>query len=192
METHREEWLPVDTCPCHGAVRDETWAPASNSSEAALVQGQRSSWPPPERSRNSNRSGTKARTLMNRSVNDGGPQTPVGAAMAASICSGRLGLREKVVGGGTGHGDSLLSPIVQVQGEGEVSHEPNNGVERGAPGVAVIWPHTAAMIRCRGEKGNARGGTVAAVPRVRDRAEQKWLTHGAQLSAPGCGMGRAQ
>jgi hypothetical protein len=110
METHREEWLPVDTCPCHGAVRDETWAPASNSSEAALVQGQRSSWPPPERSRNSNRSGTKARTLMNRSVNDGGPQTPVGAAMAASICSGRLGLREKVVGGGTGHGDSLLSP----------------------------------------------------------------------------------
>jgi hypothetical protein len=118
METHREEWLPVDTCPCHGVVRDETWAPASNSGEAALFQGPRSSWPPPERRRNRTRSGTKARTPVNRSVNDGGPQTPMGSAMAVSICSRRLGLHEKVVGGGTGHGDSLLSPGVQVRGEG--------------------------------------------------------------------------
>jgi hypothetical protein len=54
-----------------------------------------------------------------------------------------------------------------------------NGVERGVPGVTVRWPHAAATIKCRGVKGNTHGGTVAAVPRVRDRAEQKWLTHGA-------------
>jgi hypothetical protein len=59
METYREEWLPVYACPRYGAVRDEIWAPASNSGEAALVQGLGSSWPPPERRRNRTRLGTQ-------------------------------------------------------------------------------------------------------------------------------------
>jgi hypothetical protein len=112
METHRKEWRPVDTCPHHGAVRDKAWTPASNSGEVALVLRPRNLWPPPERRRNHTRSSTEARTLVNQPVNDGGPQTPVGTTVAASVCSRRLGSREKVAGGGTGHGDSLLSPEV--------------------------------------------------------------------------------
>jgi hypothetical protein len=59
METYREEWLPVDAYQRYGAVRDETWAPASNSGEATLVQGLGCSWPPPERRRNRTRLGTQ-------------------------------------------------------------------------------------------------------------------------------------
>jgi hypothetical protein len=47
--------------------------------------------------------------------------------MAALICLGKLGLREKVVGGGTGHGDSLLSPRVQVGKRGRGCPAPGNG-----------------------------------------------------------------
>jgi hypothetical protein len=54
-------------------------------------------------------------------------KTPVGSAMAVSVCSGRLGSRETVAGEGTGHGDSHLSHRVPVWREGEVAHIPSHG-----------------------------------------------------------------
>jgi hypothetical protein len=50
---------------------------------------------------------------------DGGTQSFRGSAMAMSVCSGGVDSHEKVAGGGTGHGDSLLSPGVQVRGAGK-------------------------------------------------------------------------
>jgi hypothetical protein len=40
-------------------------------------------------------------------------------AMAVSVCSIGIDPRKKVAGGGKGHGDSLLSPGVQVRGAGK-------------------------------------------------------------------------
>jgi hypothetical protein len=63
---------------------------------------------PPRRRRDHPGSSTEARTSVNRPVDYGGSwriATPEGGNGGAKLSRG-LGLREKVVGGGTGHGDS--------------------------------------------------------------------------------------